>query len=265
MTAPGPDQPSPPPVRGRTSSPARGEGPRLALLAGAAIAYVFAAWLVAPGFYDGIAPPAPYHWVSPPPDLRSGNQAPGGGQAAVPVQGGVVQAGHVFTTDDQASITLPARAFAAPAGGAPLTIQIQPVSTYPDLGGIVVAGNVYLVTASAPPTGTITIALRYGSQQVGPPTDIFEATGATSPWKALASATSPVPFTLSATTRTLGYFVVGFPPGTPAPAAPASPAGPPVAVLVAVAAAALAVLAALPLAMARRRAARKPRRRGHRR
>jgi hypothetical protein len=237
----------------------------LALLAIAAVAYVLAAWLVAPGFYDGIAPPQPYHWVSPPPDLANGNQPPSGGQTTVAVQNGAVQAGHVYTTDDQASITFAARSFAAPAGGGPVTIQIQPAATYPALGGIVVAGNVYLITASSAPTGPITIALRYGSQQVGPPTDIFVAPSSAAAWKSLGSTSSAVPFELSATTRTLGYFVIGFPPGTPAPAAPASSGGPPVVVLVAAAAAALIVLAGLPLVMARRREAQRPRRRGRRR
>ena len=40
---------------------------KLALMAAAAIIYVFAAWMVAPGFYDGFGPPQPYNWTCPPP------------------------------------------------------------------------------------------------------------------------------------------------------------------------------------------------------
>ncbi|HYW23684.1 MAG TPA: hypothetical protein VE953_05930 [Terriglobales bacterium] len=228
----------------------------LAALAVAAVAYVLAAWLVAPGFFDGFAPAAPYHWVSPPPDLRNGNQAPSSGRTTIAVQNGASQAGHLYTTDQQASVTYPSQSFAAPPAGAQLLLEIQPVASYPDLGGIGGAGNVYLVSVTTRLISPVVVTLRYGSQQSGPPTAIFAAETPTSPWKSLGSINSAVPYTVSASTTTLGYFVVGFP---PAPASTPPPAqaggGPPVVLIVAVAAAALAVLAGVPFMVARRGAA----------
>ena len=40
---------------------------RGALITAAAVLYLAAAWMVAPGFYDGIGPPQPYNWTCPPP------------------------------------------------------------------------------------------------------------------------------------------------------------------------------------------------------
>lgn len=224
-------------------------------LAVAAVAYVLAAWLVVPGFFDGLAPAAPYRWVSPPPDLKSSNQAPSGGRAAIGVQNGAAQAGHLTTTDQQAAVTYPSQSFAVPPAGTPLTLEIQPVATYPDLGGIMPAGNVYLVTVTTRIISPVVVTLRYGSQQVGPPSNLFAAETSTSSWRTLGSVNSSVPYTVSASTQTLGYFVVGFPPAAAATPAPASPGGgPPVGVLVAVAAAALVVLAGVPFLLGRRRA-----------
>jgi hypothetical protein len=224
-------------------------------LAVAAVAYVLAAWLVVPGFFDGFAPAAPYHWVSPPPDLKNSNQAPSSGRTTIGVQSGAAQAGHLFTTDQQASVTYPSQSFAVPPAGTPLTLVIQPVATYPPLGGIVPAGNVYLVTVSTRIISPVVITLRYGSQQVGPPSDVFAAETATSSWRTLGSVNTSVPYTVSASTQTLGYFVVGFPPApasTPAPAS--SGGGPPVVVLVAIAAVALVLLAGVPFLLSRRQA-----------
>jgi hypothetical protein len=225
-------------------------------MAAAAAAYVLAAWLVAPGFFDGFAPPAPYHWVSPPPDLKSSNQPPTSGRTTIPVQNGAAQAGHLYTTDQQASVTFPSQSFEAPQNGAPLTLEIQPVASYPPLGGIVAAGNVYLVTVSTRIISPVQVTLRYGSQESGSPSDIFAAETSTSGWRRLGSVNSSVPYTVSASSQTPGYFVVGFPPAPPSTPAPAARGGgPPVVLAVAVAAAALAVLAAVPFVAARRRSA----------
>jgi hypothetical protein len=227
-----------------------------AALAVAAVVYVLAAWLVAPGFFDGFAPAAPYHWISPPPDLKNSNQLPSSGRATIAVQNGAAQSGHLYTSDQQAAITYPSQSFAAPQAGAEVTLEIQPVAGYPDLGGIVAAGDVYLITVSTRLISPVVVTLRYGSQQSGPPTHIFAAETSTSAWKALGSVNTSVPYTVSASTATLGYFVVGFPPAPPSTPAPTqAPGGPPVVLIVAVAAVALVVLAGFPLIAARRRTA----------
>jgi hypothetical protein len=228
---------------------------RLALLAAAAAAYVFGAWLVAPGFFDGFAPAQPYHWVSPPPELRNGNQPPSGGRTTIAVQNGVAQAGHLYTGDQQAAVTFPSQSFEVPADRSPITLQIQPVATYPDLGGVVPAGNVYLVTGSTRLISPVIVTLRYGSQQSGPPSQVFAAGSPSSGWRPLVPVNTGVPYTVAASTQALGYFVVGFPPAPSQAPAPASGAGgPPLGLVVAVAAAALIVAGGVPLIMVRGRA-----------
>lgn len=232
---------------------------RPALLAAAAAAYVLGAWLAAPGFYDGFAPAQPYHWVSPPPDLRSGNQQPSGGRTTIPLQGGAAQAGHLYTGDQQAAVAFPSQSFEAPADRSPVTLQIQPVATYPDLGGIVPAGNVYLVTASARLISPVVITLRYGSQQSGPPSQIFAASeGSSSGWRPLTPVNSALPFTVAGSAQTLGYFVVGFPPAPARPAGTGSGSGSaggglPLGLVLAVAAG-LAMVGSVPLILLRGRA-----------
>lgn len=230
---------------------------RLALLGAAAVVYSLGAWLVAPGFFDGLAPAAPYRWVSPPPDLRSSNQGPTSGRTTIAVQGGLAQGGHLLTPDQQAAITFPSQSFQVPAGGSPIVLEIKPVATYPSLGSIVPAGNVYLISASTRLTGPVVVTLRYGSQQFGPPSQLFTAPSSAGPWRSLTAIASAVPYTVAASTQTLGYFMVGFA-RAPAPsqsAGAASAAGLPVPLIVAGAAVVLAVLAAIPFIIGRRGAA----------
>ena len=231
---------------------------RTAPLGAAAAVYVIAAWLVAPGFFDGFAPPAPYHWVSPPPELKSSNRPPTSGQATIAVRNGSTEAGHVFTIDQQAAVTFPSQSFEAPPNGGSVTLEIKPVPSYPDFRGIVPAGNVYLVSASTRLISPVVVTLRYGSQKQDPPSQIFAAADSAAWWKSIGSINNGVPYTVAASTQTLGYFVAGYPPAPPATAAStASGAGsPPVLALVALAAAVLVVLAGIPLVAARRRAVR---------
>jgi hypothetical protein len=227
------------------------------LLGAAAAAYVLCARLVAPGFFDGFAPAQPYHWVSPPPELKSSNRPPTGGRATIAVQNGVAQSGHLYTGDQQAAVTIPSQSFEVPADGSAITLEIEPVASYPALGGIVPAGNVYLVTASTRLISPIVVTLRYGSQQSGPPSQVFAAQSSSAQWRSIGSISSTVPFTVAAGTQTLGYFVVGFPPAPQsAPAGGASSSGVPAVTALAVAAAALVVLAGIPFVMARRRTGR---------
>src|SRR4029077_12384304 len=60
---------------------------RVALLAAAVITYVVAAWMVAPGFYDGFGPPQPYAWTCPPPQAGA-NNPPTSRHLALHVSGG---------------------------------------------------------------------------------------------------------------------------------------------------------------------------------
>ena len=74
------------------------------LLAAAAAVYAAAAWQVAPGFYDGIGPPAPYCWVTPPPNI-SNTCKPASGQRVAKVTRGIVDPGTAFTDEGQAQMS----------------------------------------------------------------------------------------------------------------------------------------------------------------
>ena len=62
--------------------------------------YVVAAWMVAPGFYDGFAPPQPYNFVCPPPQAGANSQ-PTSGHLVIKVINGVSDANSAFTDDGQ--------------------------------------------------------------------------------------------------------------------------------------------------------------------
>ena len=230
---------------------------RLTLLGPLAAMYVLAAWLTVPGFFDGFAPPAPYHWVSPPPDFRSSNQPAQAGQATVRIEGGVAQAGQAFTADGQAGITFPTRSFEAASGASSVSVQVMPVASYPDLGGIAAASNVYLVSASTRLISPVQVTLRVVSLRQDAPSQVFTAETSAGPWKPIGPVDGSVPLPLKASSSSLGYFVAGYPPtaaSSPSPAAGGAGADWTPLVLAA-GAALIVVLAGIPLVLARRQAA----------
>ena len=113
-------------------------GPRsrsLTLAAGlaAALAALAGAWLTGHRdmllrrpLLDGFAPPPPYRWVSPPPDLASGNQEPEPVAATVAVFAGRSEAATVSTPDLQASLFLVQDAIALPGGTTGVRVTISP-------------------------------------------------------------------------------------------------------------------------------------------
>ena len=229
---------------------------RLAPLGALAAAFVLVAWLSPPGFFDGFAPPATYNWLSPPPDFRSGNQSPQAGQATVRIEGGAALAGQAFTADGQAGITFPARSFEVPAGGSLVSITVKPVASYPDLGGIAAASNVYLISASTRIISPAQVTLRFASLRQDAPSNVFAAETEAGPWRPIGPVDSSVPFHLKASTSSLGYFVAGYPAGASGSGAPPEgrAGGGPTMLVLAGAAALIVVLAAIPLVRARRRA-----------
>ncbi len=230
---------------------------RPALVAAAASVYLVAAWMVAPGFYDGFAPQQPYAWTSPPPQLALGNVAPRSGHAVFNVIGGVSDAGSVFTDDGcplncspQAVIGFLPGAFDA-TGKTSVTVDIKPVSTFPSPTGLHFSTNVYLISANAPvrPDKAANLELRY-SDQVPAPSFMYLAVDANGQWKPIGGSESQQ-FILQTTTSQLGYFSAGY-----AGNATNSPAGTSQLLPIAVAVLILGVLVAgVPLAIVRRRRA----------
>ena len=184
---------------------------RLALLAVAAGAYVLAAWITVPGFFDGFAPPSPYNWVSPPPDFRNANRPPSSGSATIRIESGVSQPGSLSTPDSQVTVAFPARSFEIPAGVSSVRLDLRPVATYPDLGGVSPASNVYQISASARLVSPIVVTLRYVQLRSDLPDHVFTAADPAGPWKSIGLVASAVPSTLAASAQSLGYFVAGYP------------------------------------------------------
>jgi hypothetical protein len=229
---------------------------RPVLVAAAAAAYLVAAWMVAPGFYDGFTPPQPYAWTSPPPQAALGNVAPRSGHLDINVVGGVNDADSVFTDDGcplncspQVLIGFLPGAFDA-TGKTSIAVDIKPESTYPTPAGLHFSTNVYVITASAPLVKPTTLELRY-SDLVPSPSFIYWAADAGSSWKNIGGSESQQ-FILATTTSHLGYFAAGYPANATNKTSTASSQLLPIAVAVLI----LGVLiAGIPLAMLRRRRA----------
>lgn len=126
-----------------------------ALLLGLVAALFLHGRFAAPPVYDGIiVPPAPYRFESPPPNLRSGNQPPLGGEATFPVQNGQVPGGGVQTGDNQVIIFFGPGFFKAPAGATSVKCSIEPDANPPTApAGQDIRGNVYRIACVGEPGG----------------------------------------------------------------------------------------------------------------
>ena len=232
----------------------RGFRRRAVLLAAAVVAYAVAAWAVAPGFYDGIAPPQPYRWVSPPPQFRSSNQQPlSGHQAARVASNGKVDPGSVFTQDGQAAISFVAGAFVTPSGGSAVTIDIKPQTVFPDPGPTHLSTNVYCVTSSSPlGAGQQVLVTLQFSDQLPAPSDVYEYQ-ADGPWQKVGSTGSAAPYYISARSSALGCYAAGYPANAKQTAQGARVSGGQTLPIIVALAILVVVLAGIPLAVLRRR------------
>jgi hypothetical protein len=229
------------------------------LIAAAASVYLVAAWMVAPGFYDGIAPTQPYNWVCPPPiaGANSGVTA-SSGHLVINVIDGTSDANTAFTADGQMSVSFLPGAFQA-AGKTQVTVDITPVSPCPNPPDLHFTTNVYQVTADAPliqvpPTTTqcqpACVAMLY-SNLVPAPSFVYLADSPNGPWKNI-SGTENQPLVIRADTNQLGYFAAGYPANAVNKNSPASSQLLPIAVAVLIVG---VLIAGIPLAILRRRAA----------
>jgi hypothetical protein len=172
------------------------------------VLYTVTAWLTPPGFFDGLAPPQPYNWVSPPPAFRSGNKAPSAGELTVKVVNRAVPSGLAFTKDGQARLMFNAGTFSPSANADRLTIQLQPVTDFPKPVGLQLLTNVYSITASAPMAKPAVVTLTY-AYNLQPPSELFFAERRDAPWRSLGASGTFAPYTITATTSSLGYFAAG--------------------------------------------------------
>lgn len=181
---------------------------RLWLLAAAAAAYVVAAWSVAPGFYDGFAPPQPYNFVCPPPQAGANTQ-PSSGLLTIKVINGVSDANSAFTDDGQVVVGFLPGAFDV-TGKTQIGVTLKPISPCPKPNGLRFVTNVYQITADAPLVKGANLVMRY-SNLAPDPSYIYRADSLDGPWTQLTIQQQAQLYTISTTTTKLGYFAAGFP------------------------------------------------------
>jgi len=244
---------------------------RVALLAGVGIALLYLAGAALSGrasllarrpLLDGLAPPVPYRWVKPPPDLAASNKAPASLRFSVKLSTTGSQLGAFSTSDGQLNLVLSEGAVPASQGQTSVAVSIDPVDPA-TLGrappGLVLAGNAYRIQASYRPSGGKVDALG-GRSSVGlvypllatavadPSGHLVLASADGGSWQRLRSTDTPGIHQVSAELDTAGYVVVAVPPAGAGGGSGGSGRVP----LLATAVAALLVLAAL---LARRRLA----------
>jgi hypothetical protein len=218
-------------------------------MAGAAAMYALAAWMVAPGFYDGFGPPQPYNWTCPP-SQAGANTPPSSGQVSVPVVGGVSEADSAFTNDGQLVMGFLPGAFDA-TGHSSISVVITPLATCPQPKGIRFVTNVYKVTADASLVKPANLVLRYSNLEPAPSV-VYQADDPAGPWKSIGASQQSQPFTLDTSTSSFGFFAAGYPSASPPPGSVNVGGGQMLPVIVAVLIV-VVVIAGLPLAVMRRR------------
>lgn len=180
---------------------------RLALLATAAVAYLLAAWMVAPGFYDGFAPQQPYNWVCPPIHV-AGNLPPMSGHVVIQVIKGVSDAASAYTDDGQVIVGFLPGSFDV-TGKTSVTVDIKPVSPCPKPPGLTFVTNTYLITSDAPLVKEATLVMRY-SDIVPAPSSIYYAASTDGPWQSIGAKSEAQPFTIDQAINKLGYYAAGY-------------------------------------------------------
>ena len=232
---------------------------RLTILGLAAVAYLLAAWMVAPGFYDGFGPQNPYNWTCPPPQAGA-NAKPSSGHAVIKVINGKSDANSAFTDDGQIVIGFLPGAFDV-TGKSSVTVDITPLPTCPQPKGVKFVTNVYSIVADAPlldhlvvggqnvPPANLT--LRYSNLEPDP-NDIYIAEDPSGQWTSIGHASAAAPYTIDTHTNKLSYFAAGYTSASATPPGVVIGGGQTLPIIVAVLIV-VVVLAGLPLAVLRRR------------
>jgi hypothetical protein len=105
---------------------------------------------------DGIGPPQPYRWVSPPPDLAPDNEPPSSGAFHVPLTANGSRPKVFFTSDAQTTVVVPKDAFDKRPGQIEVTLDVDPLdpATLASPGkDLTIFGNAYRLRATYRPSG----------------------------------------------------------------------------------------------------------------
>jgi hypothetical protein len=175
---------------------------------------------------DGLAPPTPYRWVAPPPDLAAGNKPPASTRFTVDLGAGGSRLGAFSTSDGQINLVLSEGAVPARSGQTAVEVAVDPVDPAtlgPPPPGLAGAGNAYRIQAHYRPSGATVEALG-GQSSVGLVYPLL-AVAVADPgghqvlssadgqaWEALQSTDTPGTHQVSARLTRTGYVLVGVPP-----------------------------------------------------
>ncbi len=106
---------------------------------------------------DGIGPPQPYRWVSPPPDLASGNQPPSSGVFHIPLDPNGSRPEVFVTSDNQVTVVVPQGAFDTAPGQIEVTLTVDALdpghARLPRRRRLTIFGNAYRLQAAYQPSG----------------------------------------------------------------------------------------------------------------
>ena len=208
---------------------------RLVLLVGVGIVVLYLAGAAVSGrasilarrpLLDGLAPPTPYRWVNPPPELAAANKPPASTRFTVKLQADGSRLGAFSTNDGQINLVLSEGAIPPRSGQTEAEVAVDPVDPAtlgPPSSGFVVAGNAYRIQASYQPSGRKVEALG-GQSSVGLVYPLL-ATAVANPgghvvlssadgraWEQLPSTDTPGTHQVSAGLTRTGYVQVGVAP-----------------------------------------------------
>lgn len=186
-----------------------------------AMAYVGAAALsarlgvpVRPVF-DGLAPPEPYRFVSPPPEFETANQPPEPLREPIPAERGKTTFASFATTDAQVQVSIPDDAFELAEGRrlAAEIVPLDPATTGEPPAGLAFTGNAYRIRVfderdrkDAVVREPVTIIMRYPAHA----TEMLYLRD--SGWTRIASDKLEPTLQLVVATKELGTFATGAPP-----------------------------------------------------
>lgn len=124
--------------------------------------YVTSAWfsgqlspLARRPLLDGLAPPTPYRWVDPPPELASTNLAPAPGTFRVELGNRGSVTAVLTTTDAQVTLILPKGSFTPAERERAVEVSIEPLAASaidPPSPPLDIVGNVYRLEAAYIPS-----------------------------------------------------------------------------------------------------------------
>jgi hypothetical protein len=175
---------------------------------------------------DGLAPPTPYRWVAPPPDLAAGNKPPASARFTVELGAGGSRLGAFSTGDGQVNLVLSEGAVPARAGQTGVEVAVDPVdpgTLGPPPAGLAGAGNAYRIQARYRPSGAkvedlagqSSVGLVYpllGEAVADPSGHQVLSSADGQAWETLPSTDTPGTHQVSAQLARTGYVLVGVPP-----------------------------------------------------